>query len=123
MMGRRRMTQAQLAREIGKTEMWMSLRLRGKQPIDMNDLALIARALDVGVHELLPAPEIAALAKTGLSPSSDGFTLSGNVIDSRPLPHSPFDRGPREHTRPTSAEKGSRRRPQPMRPGNRPMAA
>lgn len=36
--GRKRMSQAQLAREMGKTPMWVSLRLRGMQPIDMNDL-------------------------------------------------------------------------------------
>lgn len=58
--GRRRMSQAQLARSMGKTPMWVSLRLRGLQPIDMNDLLLFARALEVGVHDLLPPPEVAA---------------------------------------------------------------
>jgi transcriptional regulator with XRE-family HTH domain len=58
--GRRRMSQAQLARAMGKTPMWVSLRLRGRQPIDMNDLLKFARALDVGVHQLLPSPEVVA---------------------------------------------------------------
>lgn len=58
--GRRRMSQAQLARAMGKTPMWISLRLRGLQPIDMNDLMLFASALDVGVHDLLPPPDVAA---------------------------------------------------------------
>ncbi|GIE30118.1 hypothetical protein Ait01nite_031630 [Actinoplanes italicus] len=60
--GRKRMSQAQLARAMGKTPMWVSLRLRGLQAIDMNDLALFAQALDVGVHDLLPPREIAAAA-------------------------------------------------------------
>lgn len=60
--GGRRMSQAQLARAIGHTPMWVSLRLRGLQPIDMNDLFLFARALGVGVHELLPPPEVVAQA-------------------------------------------------------------
>jgi transcriptional regulator with XRE-family HTH domain len=60
--GRRRMSQAQLARTMGKTPMWVSLRLRGLQPIDMNDLLAFARALDVNVHQLLPSPEIVAEA-------------------------------------------------------------
>lgn len=42
--------------------MWVSLRLRGMQPIDLNDLLLFARALDVEVHDLMPPPEIAAKA-------------------------------------------------------------
>lgn len=54
--------QSQLARKIGKTEQWLSMRLRGRQPIDLNDLALIAGALGVGVHELLPSPDDAARA-------------------------------------------------------------
>lgn len=61
-MARADVRQSQLAREIGKTEQWLSVRLRGRQPIDINDLALIAGALGVGVHELLPPPEVAARA-------------------------------------------------------------
>lgn len=54
--------QSQLARKIGKTEQWLSVRLRGVQPIDLNDLLLIAQGLGVGVHDLLPSPEAAAEA-------------------------------------------------------------
>lgn len=60
--------QSQLARKIGKTEQWLSVRLRGRQPLDVNDLALIAGALGVGVHELLPPPDMAARA------ADPGFT-------------------------------------------------
>jgi transcriptional regulator with XRE-family HTH domain len=61
-MARADVRQSQLAREISKTEQWLSVRLRGRQPIDLNDLALIANALGVGVRELLPTPEVAARA-------------------------------------------------------------
>lgn len=62
--GRRRMSQAQLAREMGKTPMWVSLRLRGLQPIDLNDLLLFGRALGVEVHDLMPSRDEAAKAVT-----------------------------------------------------------
>ena len=61
-MARADVRQSQLAREIDKTEQWLSVRLRGRQPIDLNDLALIAKALGVGVAELLPPPDVAARA-------------------------------------------------------------
>lgn len=60
--GRKRMSQAQLAKLMGKTPMWVSLRLRGRQPIDMNDLWIFAKALGVSVHQLLPSPEAVAAA-------------------------------------------------------------
>lgn len=53
-LGRRRMSQAQLARALGQSQMWVSDRLRGTQPIDLNDLQRIADVLDVGVLDLLP---------------------------------------------------------------------
>jgi transcriptional regulator with XRE-family HTH domain len=52
--------QSELARRIGKTEQWLSVRLRGRQAIDLNDLALIAHGLAVSPLELLPAPEVVA---------------------------------------------------------------
>jgi len=49
--------QSELSRRMGKNEQWLSVRLRGRQPIDMNDLLLFARALEVNVHDLLPSRE------------------------------------------------------------------
>ncbi len=57
--GRKRMSQRQLCRLMGKTDNWISLRLRGIQPIDMNDLRLFADALGVDVYDLLPSREAA----------------------------------------------------------------
>lgn len=53
-MGRRRLSQAALARQLGVSKMWVSYRLSGTQPIDLNDLDRIARALGVAVADLLP---------------------------------------------------------------------
>lgn len=64
--GRRRMSQAQLARAMGKNPMWVSLRLRGVQPIDLNDMMAFARALDVEVHTLMPSPEEVARASVSV---------------------------------------------------------
>ena len=53
-LGRRRMSQAGLARTLHVSPSWVSLRLSGKQPIDLNDLADIADGLGVAVADLLP---------------------------------------------------------------------
>jgi transcriptional regulator with XRE-family HTH domain len=52
--------QSELARRMGKNEQWLSVRLRGKQAIDLNDLLMIAKALGVGIHDLLPDADQAA---------------------------------------------------------------
>lgn len=54
MMGRRQVSGARIARELDVSEMWISTRLRGKQPIDLNDLERIADVLGVPVIDLLP---------------------------------------------------------------------
>lgn len=46
--------QTDLATRMGMSEMWVSRRLRGAQPIDLNDLQRFAVALGVEVVDLLP---------------------------------------------------------------------
>jgi transcriptional regulator with XRE-family HTH domain len=53
MLTRRRMSQSDLARKLGVSTTWVSYRLNGKQPIDLNDLAAIARVLAVKPSQLL----------------------------------------------------------------------
>src|SRR5690242_11047111 len=65
LLARRRISGRQLATELGVSPSWVSYRLTGVQAIDLNDLMRIARALGVGVHDLLPPPELAATARTG----------------------------------------------------------
>ncbi len=74
--------QSQLAREIGKSEQWLSVRLRGRQPIDLNDMRLIAEGLGVSVYELLPPAESADHARIA---TTAGYSL----LPSRPLTHRP----------------------------------
>jgi transcriptional regulator with XRE-family HTH domain len=54
-MARRRITGQQLAGALGRSNAWISVRLAGKQAIDLNDLERIADALDVSADQLLPA--------------------------------------------------------------------
>lgn len=135
-MARADVRQSQLARELGKNEQWLSVRLRGRQPIDLNDLALIARALGVGVHELLPSPEAAAAAAEALSRTTgatSGRATQTIVPDhstlqpipaqaavrrpaARPGRHTvttgtPYGGGRRDAVRPVSAIPAARRRP------------
>lgn len=125
-MARADVRQSQLAREIGKTEQWLSVRLRGRQPIDVNDLALIAGALRVGVHELLPPPAVIATARVQTDDE-----LKKNLAAPH-LPHrndhvraghgSPMAPQRRDSARPVSAVPASQRRPVSVRPNNRPIA-
>lgn len=55
MMARRRMTGRRLAIRLHVSPSWVNYRLIGKQPIDVDDLAAIARVLEVSVVDLLPA--------------------------------------------------------------------
>lgn len=54
-MGRNAVRQAELARRLGTNDTWLSVRLRGVQPIDLNDLQRIADALNVAPADLLPS--------------------------------------------------------------------
>lgn len=52
--GRRRMSSAHLARELGMSEMAMSRRMSGKMPFRVDELAQLADILGVEVIDLLP---------------------------------------------------------------------
>lgn len=53
LLARRRMSQAELARQLNVSGAWLNYRLTGKQPIDLNDLDSIAAALGVKPGDLL----------------------------------------------------------------------
>jgi transcriptional regulator with XRE-family HTH domain len=53
LMARRKVSGRELASQLAVSPSWISYRLSGKQPIDVNDLLRIANALGVGVHDLL----------------------------------------------------------------------
>lgn len=74
-MGRLNVKQAELARRMGENDTWVHARLKQGTPIDLNDLLRFARALGVGVHDLMPSAETAdsaALAPKGRTPRRRG---------------------------------------------------
>jgi DNA-binding Xre family transcriptional regulator len=79
-LGRRRMSQAALARALGVSPMWVNYRLTGTQPIDLNDLDRIAAVLDVDVTELLPQREGRLIAVGGTT-----LTQGGDIKRQKPL--------------------------------------
>src|SRR5690606_30195369 len=82
LLARRRMSGRELARQLGVSPSWVSYRLTGTQPIDLNDLDAIARVLDVGTVDLLPRDRRQQV--TAWYP-----TVSGTV----PHPHHPIVAG------------------------------
>lgn len=59
-LARRQLTGSALAATIGKSEMYVSRRLRGDVPFDLNDIEQAAQFLGVSVADLMPASERAA---------------------------------------------------------------
>lgn len=113
-MTRRRMSGRDLAKKLDVSPSWVSYRLSGRQPIDLNDLFRIAKALGVGVHQLLPPPEVVAGAAEA-SATVAYLPLSGRLPEqSRPRDNRPISGPPR--TAPPRAgrtgylSRGSRRR-------------
>lgn len=82
-------TPTEVARRIGKSAQWMSVRMRGQQPIDLNDLDLIAGALGVGPDELLPRGEV-----TRGYPAMGPMTDRRRPADGRPGGRPAGPRGP-----------------------------
>jgi transcriptional regulator with XRE-family HTH domain len=109
-MVRQDMKQSDLARTIGKNEQWLSVRLRGKQPIDVNDLGLIARGLGVPYTSLLPSAEAAAAATSATMDLKS--TPPERTI---PTPRRPVDNRPAGHP-PTGGPPGQRRTGRVSRP-------
>jgi transcriptional regulator with XRE-family HTH domain len=94
-MGRRRISGAQIARKLGKSEAWVSYRLSGKQPIDLLDLEAICEVLGVRPVELVIRAERvetqmnSRFPSTSERPTGDSLTPArrphGTRPDGRPL--------------------------------------
>ncbi len=69
-MGRLSVRQSELARRLGETDQWLSMRLRGNTPIDLDELSRIADALGVLVKDLLPSR-----AMSRVTPDASGDTV------------------------------------------------
>lgn len=94
---RRGINGKQLAAQLGVSSAWVSYRLTGSQPIDLNDLERIAIALDVSVMDLLPRD----LRSQATVPESLSSIRAGQTT--RPPGH------PTGSTRPTGARRPQRR--------------
>jgi transcriptional regulator with XRE-family HTH domain len=57
LLGRKRMTGGALATAIGRSEMYVSRRLRGEIAFDMDDLSAIAEVLGVEPRDLMGGPK------------------------------------------------------------------
>jgi transcriptional regulator with XRE-family HTH domain len=95
LMAYKQIRQSQLARRIDKGEQWLSVRLRGVQEIGLNDLDLIAGALEIDPADLL-------------RPAGAGFTLRyKDDEDAAFVPAAPLT-----GHRPAGAHPGTASRPQ-----------
>lgn len=74
---RRKMKQTELAARLGVTEMWLSRRLRGVQPLTLDELAQIAEALGVYPTDLLPRPSEGRLITTAATRQEPGAPPNG----------------------------------------------
>lgn len=57
LLARRKISGRELARQLDVSPSWISYRLTGQQPIDVNDLAAIAEALGIQPVDLLRAAD------------------------------------------------------------------
>lgn len=138
-MGRLDVRQSELARRMGENDQWMSTRLKGRTPIDLNELQRIAHALGLSVLDLLPAQASRGAGDTGgtstqtivpdhLNQPADRSRVTTPRPNVRTHRHvatggSPFGGGRRDGSRPVSAVPFAKRRPAPLGPGVRPIPA
>lgn len=106
MLVRRDMKQTELAARLGVNEMWLSRRLRGAQPIDLNDLARIAEVLGVTAADLLPGRREGHVVYVGGAQRQTTQPYSG-----QPKRTSPFSQPKRTSPKRLSSERPSLRRP------------
>lgn len=123
LLGRRRMSQRQLAVVLGVSPAWLNYRLTGVQEIGVNDMQRIADAFGVPLTDLLPAN----LRPAQMSGQPNERLVALKKMDGQRNPRRrsirPKERSTVQHARPVSAIPSSQRRPNPLRPGEWGMAA
>lgn len=80
LLARRRLSASELARRINQTQRYLSRRLSCEVAFDVNDLELIANALDVEIADLLPAP-----ARRDLGSGGEHMNIASSA-DAAPAP-------------------------------------
>lgn len=123
MLGRLDIRASELARRMGESDQWLSMRLKGRTPIDLNELQRIADALRVPVIDLLPrAVRTGTFGTNGTLPRPTRTDQPGHV---RSVSSGPISQPRRDPARPGWAVPPTRRRPLSRRPpvGPTPAAA
>lgn len=92
-MTRRRISGRTLAKLLGVSPSWVSYRLTGVQPIDLNDLAAIAAALKVSIISLIPEQDRSAIAPY-LPMADQPISNPPHPHGNRPNGHPPASRPP-----------------------------
>lgn len=121
-MGRREMTQADVARALDENEMWVMRRIRGRQAMTIEDLQRIAAVLRVSVLDLFP-PNTTNARLPQLNPTAPADRLIGRTSPHATIGLSPMAEQRRDPRRPSSPIPASRRRPTTVKTPTRPMAA
>lgn len=73
---RRGMSGRRLAQELGESQTWLSTRLIGATPLDLNDLGRIAEVLGVSVHDLIPGGTVSTTAQQHTSTQTAAHAAS-----------------------------------------------
>jgi len=102
MLIRHDLKQSDLAARMQKSEMWVSRRVRGAQPIDLNDLQLFADALGVEAADLLSAARTSAVVTAGTRPAQ----TTGPYVELPVRP--PMSGPPKPATPPASSRRPAR---------------
>lgn len=132
LLARRRLSGVQLAKQIHKSQPYVSRRLNGDVAFDLDDLEAIAAVLDIQVTDLFrdtqrrssqdfehaPADRSATIGH--LSVPLTARVVSPNRMSRRRRTPRPFSQPKPGPTRPVSAVPARKRRPGPVRPGTRP---
>lgn len=99
LLGRQKISGSELARRLGFTQRYMSRRLTGETPFDIDDLEKVAKMLNVEVADLLPRRNEGRLITTSaqIGHSTKAFNDRSATRPERTAPpghpnhHSPHD--------------------------------
>lgn len=119
-LARRRMSGRQLANTLGVSQTWMSSRLSGSTPIDLNDLERISAAMGIEVADLLPRPNDGRTVVTAGEPGRvAAYATGGATHYGKPNDRKATVAG---RTRPTGGPANPIPRQATRRPARIPMA-
>ena len=82
-LGRRRMSGAELARQLGRSQTFVQKRLDGRQAFDVDDIEAVARILGVDPHQLLGGSPFRSAAPQAESPRDSARTMTNQCYSAR----------------------------------------